>query len=123
MIKSSPYQICSVEQSIFRAYDIRGVVGSQINENVFYTIAKAIAFRLHALGRKQILLARDGRLTSPALAQAFRTGLMESGIDVVDLGAVPTPIMYYATHVTELDSGVMITGSHNPANYNGIKIV
>lgn len=123
MIKSSPYQICSVEQSIFRAYDIRGVVGSQINENVFYTIAKAIAFRLHALGRTQILLARDGRLTSPALAQAFRTGLMESGIDVVDLGAVPTPIMYYATHVTELDSGVMITGSHNPANYNGIKIV
>lgn len=123
MIKLRTYEICSVEQSIFRAYDIRGIVGSQINENVFYTIAKAIAFRLHALGRTRILLARDGRLTSSALAQAFRTGLLESGIDVVDLGAVPTPVMYYATHVTELDSGVMITGSHNPADYNGIKIV
>lgn len=117
------YQICPVEKSIFRAYDIRGIVGSQINEHVFYTIAKAIAYRLHDLGRTQMVLAKDGRLTSPELAQAFAAGLLDSGIDVVDLGSVPTPLMYYATHETEIDSGVMITGSHNPSDYNGIKIV
>lgn len=122
MTKSN-YQICPVEKSIFRAYDIRGIVGSQINEHVFYTIAKAIAYRLHDLGRTQMVLAKDGRLTSPELAQAFTAGLLDSGIDVVDLGAVPTPVMYYATHETEIDSGVMITGSHNPSDYNGIKIV
>ena len=123
MIKQTPYQICSVEQSIFRAYDIRGIVGSQINGDVFYTIARAIGYRLHALGRAQIVLARDGRLTSPDLAQAISAGLLDSGIDVVDLGAVPTPVMYYATHVTGIDSGIMVTGSHNPSDYNGIKIV
>lgn len=117
------YQTCSVEQSIFRAYDIRGIVGEQINRNVFYTIARAIGYRLHDLGRSQMLLARDGRLTSPELARALTAGLMDSGIDVIDIGAVPTPVMYYATHVTGIDSGVMVTGSHNPADYNGIKIV
>ncbi|MBP6918253.1 MAG: phosphomannomutase/phosphoglucomutase [Legionellaceae bacterium] len=123
MTKQTPYQICSVEQSIFRAYDIRGIVGSQINGDVFYTIARAIGYRLHTLGRAQIVLARDGRLTSPDLAQAITAGLLDSGIDVVDLGAVPTPVMYYATHVTGIDSGIMVTGSHNPSDYNGIKIV
>ncbi len=117
------YQICPVDPSIFRAYDIRGIVGSQINEHVFYTIAKAIGYRLHALGRTQMVLAKDGRITSPELAKALSAGLLDSGIDVVDLGAVPTPVMYYATHVTGIDSGVMITGSHNPSDYNGIKIV
>lgn len=117
------YQICPVEQTIFRAYDIRGIVGPQINEHVFYTIAKAIASRLHTLGRSRIVLARDGRLTSPALASALCAGLLDSGIDVMDIGAVPTPLMYYATHVTDTDSGVMVTGSHNPSEYNGIKIV
>ena len=117
------YHLCSVEPTIFRAYDIRGIVGSQIDEHVFYTIAKAIAYRLHVLGRAKIILARDGRLTSPSLANAVCAGLLDSGIDVLDLGAVPTPLMYYATHVTDIDSGLMITGSHNPAEYNGIKIV
>lgn len=123
MTIQAQYQICPVEPSIFRAYDIRGIVGSQINSDVFYTIASAIGYRLHALGRTQIVLARDGRLTSPDLAQAICAGLLDSGIDVVDLGAVPTPVMYYATHVTGIDSGIMVTGSHNPSDYNGIKIV
>lgn len=123
MTKQTPYQICDVAHTIFRAYDIRGIVGSQINGDVFYSIARAIGYRLHALGRAQIVLACDGRLTSPELVQAISTGLLDSGIDVVDLGAVPTPVMYYATHVTGIDSGVMITGSHNPSDYNGIKIV
>ena len=123
MTKQTCYQLSSVDQSIFRAYDIRGIVGSQINADVFYTIAKAIAYRLHSLGRTKIVLARDGRLTSPDLSTAMSAGLLESGIDVIDLGAVPTPVMYYATHVTAVDSGIIITGSHNPSDYNGIKIV
>lgn len=123
MISHPKYQICPVDSSIFRAYDIRGIVGPQLNEHVFYTIAKAIAYRLHALGRHQIVLAKDGRLTSPDLACALSAGLLDSGIDVIDLGSVPTPVMYYATHVTGIDSGVMVTGSHNPSDYNGIKIV
>ncbi|PJD90778.1 MAG: phosphomannomutase/phosphoglucomutase [Legionella sp.] len=117
------YQLSSVDQSIFRAYDIRGIVNQQLNEDTFYTIAKAIAYRLHALGRTQILVARDGRLTSDALANALIYALIDSGVDVVDLGAVPTPVMYYATHVYGIDSGLMITGSHNPSDYNGIKMV
>lgn len=121
--QSKTYHLSAVEQTIFRAYDIRGIVGTQINEHVFFTIAKAIACRLHALNRTKIILARDGRLTSSDLANALSAGLLDSGIDVVDLGMVPTPVMYYATHETGIDSGVMITGSHNPANYNGIKIV
>lgn len=123
-MKMTPaYQLCGVEQSIFRAYDIRGIVEQQLNEHTFYTIAKAIGFRLHALGRSQILVARDGRLTSDAFVQALIQGLIESGVDVVDLGAVPTPVMYYATQVYGIDSGLMITGSHNPSDYNGIKMV
>ncbi|MCR9192408.1 MAG: phosphomannomutase/phosphoglucomutase [Gammaproteobacteria bacterium] len=117
------YHCCEVEPSIFRAYDIRGIVEQQINADVFYTIAKAISFRLQALGRSQVLVARDGRLTSDALTKALIQGLLESGIDVVDIGMVPTPVMYYATHEYGIDSGLMVTGSHNPGEYNGIKMV
>ncbi len=117
------YQICQVDKAVFRAYDIRGLVDKQLNENAFYSIARAVACRLHALKRTSVLLARDGRLTSEAYAKAVTQGLIDSGIDVVDLGSVPTPVMYYATHVTEIDSGLMITGSHNPADYNGLKMV
>lgn len=124
MMNDQPmYQICDVEQSIFRAYDIRGIFGPQINTDVFYTIAKAIACRLHTLGRTKIFVARDGRLTSPSLVAALSAGLLDSGIDVIDLGLVPTPVMYYATHVNGIDSGLMVTGSHNPAEYNGLKMV
>ncbi len=112
-----------IDRSVFRAYDIRGIVGTQLDENAFYSIAKAISFRLRELNRSSVLVARDGRLTSDAFAKALISGLLDSGIDVVDLGAVPTPVVYYATCVYGIDSGLMITGSHNPAEYNGIKMV
>lgn len=115
-------QLNQIDKAIFRAYDIRGIVDTQLNEDTFYRIARAIAIRLHDLKRSTIILARDGRLTSENYAKAMAKGLLDSGIDVVDLGAVPTPVMYYATHVTDIDSGLMITGSHNPADYNGLKI-
>lgn len=117
------YQQQSVDRSVFRAYDIRGVIEPHFDENAFYTIGRAVSCRLQQLARTQIFLARDGRLTSDRLALALKQGLLDSGIDVVDLGRVATPVMYYATHVHGIDCGLMVTGSHNPADYNGIKMV
>jgi phosphomannomutase/phosphomannomutase/phosphoglucomutase len=112
-----------VNRSTFRAYDIRGIIGQDLDEDAFYTIGLAVAYYLNILGRKGIYLARDGRLSSENLALALKRGLLDSGVDVFDLGAVATPVMYYATHTQGLDSGLMVTGSHNPADYNGIKMV
>ncbi len=117
------YMQKQITRSVFRAYDIRGIIGQDLDEDSFYSIGLAIACYLQLLNRKQIYLAQDGRLTSPSLAQALKTGLLESGIDVVNLGAVATPVMYYATHTHDFDCGLMVTGSHNPAEYNGIKMV
>lgn len=117
------YQQKKIIRSVFRAYDIRGVIGKELDEDAFYSIGLAIAYRLTELNRQAIFLAQDGRLTSPSLGKALKQGLLDSGIDVVDLGAVATPVMYFATHTQELDCGLMVTGSHNPADYNGIKIV
>lgn len=117
------YQQKPVSRAVFRAYDIRGIVGQELDEHSFYSLGLAIAYHLQALQRRQIFLARDGRLTSASLALALKQGLLESGIDVFDLGAVATPVMYYATHTQEIDCGLMVTASHNPANYNGIKMV
>lgn len=119
----SKYQVCAVDSAVFRAYDIRGLVNIELNDNVFYSIGRAVACRLKALNRVAVILARDGRLTSESFSSALAQGLLDSGIDVIDLGPVPTPVMYYATHVTEIDSGLMVTGSHNPADYNGLKMV
>lgn len=112
-----------IDRSVFRAYDIRGVIGKQLDANAFYSIGKAVAYRLLELGRQAIFIARDGRLTSEELASALTAGLIESGVDVFDLGAVATPVMYFATCTQAIDSGLMVTGSHNPADYNGIKLV
>jgi len=117
------YHQRQIPRSVFRAYDIRGIIGRDLDEHAFYSIGLAIAYHLHELQRQQIFLARDGRLTSPALALALKYGLQEGGIDVFDLGAVATPVMYYATHTQGIDCGLMVTGSHNPADYNGIKMV
>ncbi|WED43343.1 phosphomannomutase/phosphoglucomutase [Legionella cardiaca] len=117
------YQQKQIDRSVFRAYDIRGIIGEQLDEDAFYSIGLAISWRLHELNRNKIFVARDGRLTSERLVKALQQGLMDSGITVLDLGMVATPVMYYATHTHDTDSGLMVTGSHNPANYNGIKIV
>ncbi|MBA2651588.1 MAG: phosphomannomutase/phosphoglucomutase [Tatlockia sp.] len=117
------YQQKQVERSVFRAYDIRGIIGKELDVNDFYTIGRAISCRLHALNRQKIFIARDGRLTSDDLAEALKQGLLDSGITVIDLGAAATPVMYYAVNSTDIDSGLMVTGSHNPADYNGIKMV
>lgn len=113
----------TIDRSVFRAYDIRGIIGKDLDDNAYYSLGLAIGYRLHELERHQIFLARDGRLTSLELAMALKQGLLESGIDVIDLGAAATPVMYYAAYAHPIDSGLIVTGSHNPAEYNGLKMV
>ena len=109
--------------SIFRAYDIRGIVGDSLTPEAAYWIGRAIGSESLAAGEPHVSAGRDGRLSGPELASALIRGLADSGCQVSDIGMVPTPVLYYATHVLEGRSGVMLTGSHNPPDYNGFKIV
>ena len=111
------------DASIFRAYDIRGVVGDTLDEGKAVAIGRAIGSEARDRGLSQIAIARDGRLSGAALLAATARGLVESGLEVIDVGAVPTPVLYYAANELTAGSGVMITGSHNPPDYNGFKIM
>ncbi len=114
---------CIVDPAIFRAYDIRGLTNRNFTVDVVDKIARAIGSEAAERGEQQIIVARDGRLSSPALASSLISGLCASGRDVIDLGMVPTPLLYFATHHLSANSGVMLTGSHNGPAYNGLKIV
>lgn len=113
----------SVPAGIFRAYDIRGIVGETLSEDIVYTIGRAIGSEAAQRGVDRICIGYDGRHSSPDLADAVARGIMSTGCNVVHVGAVPTPVLYFATHKLQTGSGVMVTGSHNPANYNGLKIM
>ncbi len=112
-----------VDPSIFRTYDIRGIVGETLTEDSIVLIGQAIGSLLQERGENEVAVARDGRLSSPILIEALCRGLQVAGCNVVDIGMVPTPLLYYAAHAFERNSGVMVTGSHNPSNYNGLKMV
>ncbi len=112
-----------VERSIFRAYDIRGVMGSTLSADVARVIGAAIGSEARARGLREMVVGRDGRLSGPELVEALIRGLRESGCDVIDIGLVPTPVLYFATYHLNAGSGVMLTGSHNPPDHNGFKIV
>ena len=109
--------------SIFRSYDIRGVVGKTLTEEGVLLIGRALATIAAERGETTVVVARDGRDSSPSLQTALITGLRAAGCNVIDIGMVPTPVLYFATHYLDARSGVMITGSHNPSEYNGLKIV
>ncbi|MEM1080263.1 MAG: phosphomannomutase/phosphoglucomutase [Pseudomonadota bacterium] len=109
--------------SIFRAYDIRGVVGETLDTEKAYAIGRAIGSEAHDRGLTQIAIARDGRLSGAELLAATARGLQDCGLQVIDVGAVPTPVLYFAANQLSTGSGVMITGSHNPPDYNGFKIM
>ncbi|MFY7867447.1 phosphomannomutase/phosphoglucomutase [Roseateles sp.] len=115
-----------VHASIFKAYDIRGVVGTTLNEELAEHLGRAFGTEARALGEKAVAVGRDGRLSGPGLVAALIRGLQSTGLDVVDLGAVTTPMLYYvaATRAKHgCRSGIMVTGSHNPKDYNGFKMV
>jgi phosphomannomutase/phosphoglucomutase len=112
-----------VPQSIFRAYDIRGVVDESLNEGIVELIGKAIATEALSQGKKALCVGYDGRLSSVSYCDALTKGILSTGVDVIIIGQVPTPVLYFATHHFETGSGVMITGSHNPSNYNGFKVM
>ena len=113
----------NIEPSIFREYDIRGTYPEQINEASIKLIAHAIARKCRETGIDNIVVGRDGRLSGLSLLNSFCSGLLECGINVNNIGLVTSPLLYYAAKKSISKSGVMITGSHNPKNYNGIKMV
>ncbi len=112
-----------IDPGIFRAYDIRGIVGEDLTPDAVYQIGMAVGSEAQENGEDSVVIARDGRISSAELARELARGLQDSGVNVIDLGLAPTPILYFATCQLNTASGVMVTGSHNPANYNGLKIV
>ena len=108
--------------SIFKAYDIRGIVPSTINEAVAEALGRAFGTQALKEGEKTVAVGRDGRLSGPSLAAALMRGLAASGVEVIDVGMVTTPMLYFAAN-TLCSSGIQVTGSHNPKNYNGFKMV
>ena len=112
-----------LDPSIFRAYDVRGVVGKTLNAEVAHALGQSIGTLMSEQGLREIVVGRDGRLSGPELAGALSDGLRAAGIDVIDLGAVPTPVVYFAAFRFNTGCGVAVTGSHNPPDYNGFKIV
>ena len=113
----------NLPNEIFKAYDIRGVVGKTLTAAIVEAIGHAIGSEARARNLTAVAIGRDGRLSGPELTQALARGLQKSGIDVVDIGMVATPMLYFAAHELCNYSGVMVTGSHNPPDYNGLKMV
>lgn len=108
---------------IFKAYDIRGIVDKTLTVEAVRAIGQALGSEAVARGQKAIAVGRDGRLSGPALAGALADGIRAAGVDVVDIGCVPTPLTYFAAYHLGTDSCVSVTGSHNPPDYNGLKMV
>ncbi|MCC2638829.1 MAG: algC [Moraxellaceae bacterium] len=116
-------QPAALRTEIFRAYDIRGVVGEGLTREVARSLGQAIGSEAAARGEQTVVVGRDGRLSGPDLVAGLIEGLRACGRDVIDVGMVPTPVLYFAAKTIGTGSGVMVTGSHNPANYNGFKIM
>ena len=111
-----------VSASVFKAYDIRGVVPSTLTADIARGLGRAFGTRARQLGSHTVAVGRDGRLSGPDLAAALMAGLVETGVQVIDVGMVTTPMLYFAAH-TQCDSGIQVTGSHNPKDHNGFKMV
>jgi phosphomannomutase/phosphoglucomutase len=109
--------------SVFRAYDIRGIYGEAITAEFAYELGRAVGSAVFERGEQQVVVGRDGRPSSQPLAEALVRGLIASGREVVDVGLVPTPVLYFATFQIGSGCGVMVTGSHNAAEYNGFKLM
>jgi phosphomannomutase/phosphoglucomutase len=113
----------NIPKEIFKAYDIRGIVGKTLTSEVVEAIGHAIGSEATARGQSAIAIGRDGRLSGPELIAALARGIRKSGINVIDIGCVPTPMVYFAAYQLQTNCAVMLTGSHNPPDYNGLKMV
>jgi len=113
----------NIPAEIFKAYDIRGIVDETITDEVTYKIGQAIGSEIIAAGKNSIVIGRDGRLSGPRLAKTLANGLQAAGVSVTDIGVAPSPVVYFSAYQLDISSCVAITGSHNPPNYNGFKIV
>jgi phosphomannomutase/phosphoglucomutase len=111
-----------MNEHIFREYDIRGTVGIDLTESTVYDLGRAFGTFFRNNGARRVSLGRDARESSPLFGSLITKGLNETGCDVIDIGMVPTPVLYYSLFTQEVEAGVMITGSHNPPDYNGFKI-
>jgi phosphomannomutase len=112
----------ALNPTVFRAYDIRGVVDADLDESIYTRLGQAVGTIFGGQGRRTIAVGRDARLSSPRFAIALIAGLRASGMDVVDIGQVPTPLMYFAVEHLGLDAGAIVSASHNPPEYNGLKL-
>ena len=109
--------------TILREYDIRGIVGDTLTENDAYALGRSYGAKAHGEGARTVAVGRDGRTHSGMLEAALIRGLNDSGISVIGIGMGPSPMLYFATHFLDVDGGVQVTGSHNPADYNGFKML
>lgn len=122
-MKEAEHSPVELTPGIFRAYDIRGVIDKTLDSGVARSVGLAVGTLALEQGAEPVVVARDGRLSGPYLMEGMIEGIRSSGCDVLDIGAVPTGVLYYAAHEKAAGSGVMITGSHNPPDYNGFKIM
>src|SRR3982751_3286447 len=113
----------SFNPTILREYDIRGIVGDTLTEADAYALGRTFAAQARGEGARRIAVGRDGRMHSGMLEAALVRGLTEGGIDVMLIGMGPSPMLYFATHYLDVDGGMQVTGSHNPADYNGFKLL
>ena len=121
MNETAPH--ATIDTGIFRAYDIRGITTENLTEKVVYWIGRSFATEALAQQQSTAVIGRDGRLSSPGLEASLTRGLCDGGLDVISVGLVPTPLLYFATYELQTGTGIMITGSHNPPEYNGLKMM
>ena len=112
-----------VSRDIFRAYDIRGKYPEEINSDVFNQIGLALGTKISSKNSDPVIICRDGRVSSEKLTDSLVDALLKCGIEVIDIGQLPTPLMNFSLYKSKIKNGLMITGSHNPKNYNGVKMV
>lgn len=112
-----------LDQEMFREYDIRGITDNNLTPDIVYEIGKAFSTKMRSSGIQHVVTGRDGRLSSPAIEKSLSSGLQDGGSDVTSIGRVATPMLYYATEKLNTGTGIMVTGSHNPPNYNGLKMM
>ncbi|WP_370261350.1 phosphomannomutase/phosphoglucomutase [Limnobacter sp.] len=113
----------TISPSIFKAYDIRGIVDDTLTEDAAYAVGRALGALALERGKTEAVVGRDGRLSGPRLCKALADGFQDAGVDVVDVGMVATPLVYFATFLLGNGTGVQVTGSHNPPQYNGLKMM